>query len=425
MKQIFFLAALLLAATAIAAPISQNQAQQAAASFLSQHHPGKVTQLTPVNTPKFRASGTNASFYIFNASREQGFVIVSGDDRTTPILGYVDNGNFDPNNIPANMKAWLEGYQEQISMLDQMGITQAYNESFTMRPTRNSISPMITSHWDQGAPYWEQCPEFMDVDENGDTVGELAYTGCVAVSISQILNYYKSPLRCTQIIPSYLVTYYWQEEYGAFDTEPLDPIFFDWDNMRDNYTGAETQAEKDAVAWLMLYAGCAAQMQYGVNASSTSDPYIPTAFNEYFNYDAKLVYRSDYEQAEWEDMIYNELVEGRPLIYNGRAGSGGGHSFVCDGYAYGDLFHINWGWGGLGDGYFVLSVLNPYAGGIGSTTSLEGYNIDQTAVIGIQPGYSGTPAEVDHRLTVFNMYYTGTSSFERSDDGSFKLNKRR
>ena len=415
----------MLAATAIAAPITQNQAQQAAVSFLSKHHPGKVTQLKPVNNHKFKSSGANASFYIFNATGNQGFVIVSGDDRTTPVLGYVDNGNFDPNNIPANMKAWLEGYEEQISMLDEMGITATYNESFTVRPTRNSISPMITSHWDQGAPYWEHCPEFMDIDENGDTVGELAYTGCVAVSMSQILNYYKSPLRCTQIIPSYLVTYYWQEEYGAFDTEPLDPIFFDWDNMRDNYTGAETQAEKDAVAWLMLYAGCAAQMQYGVNASSTSDPYIPTALNEYFNYDAKLVYRSDYEQAEWEDMIYNELVEGRPLIYNGRAGSGGGHSFVCDGYAYGDLFHINWGWGGLGDGYFVLSVLNPYAGGIGSTTSLEGYNIDQTAVIGIQPGYSGTPVEVDHRLTVFNMYYTGTSSFERSDDGNFKLNKRR
>ena len=425
MRKFLFLASLLLAATAIAAPITQNQAQQAAVSFLSKHHPGKVTQLKPVNNHKFKSSGANASFYIFNATGNQGFVIVSGDDRTTPVLGYVDNGNFDPNNIPANMKAWLEGYEEQISMLDEMGITATYNESFTVRPTRNSISPMITSHWDQGAPYWEHCPEFMDIDENGDTVGELAYTGCVAVSMSQILNYYKSPLRCTQIIPSYLVTFYWQEEYGAFDTEPLDPIFFDWDNMRDNYTGAETQAEKDAVAWLMLYAGCAAQMQYGVNASSTSDPYIPTALNEYFNYDAKLVYRSDYEQAEWEDMIYNELVEGRPLIYNGRAGSGGGHSFVCDGYAYGDLFHINWGWGGLGDGYFVLSVLNPYAGGIGSTTSLEGYNIDQTAVIGIQPGYSGTPVEVDHRLTVFNMYYTGTSSFERSDDGNFKLNKRR
>ena len=365
------------------------------------------------------------SYYIFNTMGNKGYVIVSGDDRTTPILGYIDKGAFDPNHVPTNMQAWLDSYSDQIASLDEMGITETYNEAFTMKPTRNSISPLVTSHWDQAGPYWDHCPEFMDIDENGDTIGELAYTGCVATSMAQIMNYYKHPLYCTQTIPSYVVTFYWQEEYGAFDTDPLHPIMFDWDNMRDNYTGAETPAEKDAVAWLMLYAGCAAHMQYGLNASSTSDPYIPTALNEYFNYDAKLVYRSDYEQADWEDMIYQELVEGRPMIYNGRAGTGGGHSFVCDGYAYGDLFHINWGWGGLGDGYFVLSVLNPYAGGIGSTTSLEGYNIDQTAVIGIQPGYSGVPEQVDHRLTVWNMYYTGTRTFERSDDGSFKLTKRR
>ena len=370
------------------------------------------------------------NYYIFNTQGNKGYVIVSGDDRTIPILGYIDKGSFDPNHVPTNMQAWLDSYSDQIASLDEMGITKTtdetiIDETFSMKPTRNSISPLITSHWDQGAPYWEQCPEFMDVTEDGDTVGELAYTGCVATSMAQIMNYYKFPLCCSQTIPSYVVTFYWQEEYGAFDTEPLHPIMFDWDNMRDNYTGAETQAEKDAVAWLMLYAGCAAHMQYGVNASSTSDPYIPTALNEYFNYDAKLVYRSDYDQNGWEDMIYQELAEGRPMIYNGRAGTRGGHSFVCDGYAYGDLFHINWGWGGLGDGYFVLSVLNPYAGGIGSTTSMEGYNIDQTAIIGIQPGYSGMPEEVDHRLTVWNMYYTGSRTFERSEDGYFKLNKRR
>ena len=373
-----------------------------------------------------RGSGQQTpSYYIFNTEGNKGYVIVSGDDRTIPILGYIDKGSFDANHVPSNMQAWLDSYCDQIASLDALGITQTYESSFTMKPTRNSISPLITSHWDQGAPYWDKCPEFMDVTEDGDTVGELAYTGCVATSMAQIMNYYKHPLYCSQTIPSYVVTFYWHEEYGAFDTDPLHPIMFDWENMRDNYTGAETQAEKDAVAWLMLYAGCAAHMQYGLNASSTSDPYIPTALNEYFNYDAKLVYRSDYEQGDWEDMIYQELLEGRPMIYNGRAGTGGGHSFVCDGYAYGDLFHINWGWGGLGDGYFVLSVLNPYAGGIGSTTSLEGYNIDQTAVIGIQPGYSGVPDEVDHRLTVWNMYYTGSRTFERSDDGAFKLNKRR
>ena len=432
MKKLTFLASLLCAiATALAAPVTPSQALQTASKFMQEHRAGVRLQSVPVSqTPRLNANGQQAasqscSYYIFNTTGNQGYIIVSGDDRTTPILGYVDNGNFDPNHVPANMKSWLEGYAQQISQLDMLGITG--NEGFNApRPTHNSISPLISSHWDQGAPYWDQCPEFMDIDENGDTIGEMAYTGCVATSMAQIMNYYKHPLSCSQVIPSYLVTYYWQEEYGAFDTDPLYPIYFDWDNMRDNYTGGETQAEKDAVAWLMLYAGCAAHMQYGVNASSTSDPYIPTALNDYFNYDAKLVYRSDYEQDTWEDMIYQELAEGRPLIYNGRSGSGGGHSFICDGYAYGDLFHINWGWGGLGDGYFVLSILNPYAGGgVASVTSAEGYNIDQTAIIGIQPGYSGLPEEVDHRLTVFNMYYTGTRTFERSDDGAFKLNKRR
>lgn len=414
----------MLSVTVLAAPVTQSQAQSTASAFFNKIHKGATIKATAANTPRMMGnqSTKQPSFYIFNTVGDQGYVIVSGDDRTTQILGYIDHGSFDPENMPANMKAWLEGYEEQIAALDMLGISGSINAP---RPTRNSISPLITTHWDQGNPYWEQCPEFMDITEDGDTVGELAYTGCVATAMAQVMNYYKFPIACTQTIPSYQVIYYMNEEYGVFDTDPLYPMYFDWDNMKDNYTGAETQEEKDAVAWLMLYAGCAAHMQYGINASSTSDPYIPTALNEYFNYDAKLVYRSDYEQGDWEEMIYQELAAGRPMIYNGRAGSGGGHSFVCDGYAYGDLFHINWGWGGIGDGYFVLSVLNPYAGGVGAAHSMEGYNIDQTAIIGIQPGYSGVPEEVDHRLTVFNMYYTGTRTFERSDDGNFKLNKNR
>ena len=425
MKKFLIFASVLLAtlATATAAPVTPSQAQQAAKQFMQERRPGVIVQSTPVSRTPRKMNGhatvTQPNYYIFNTTNNKGYVIVSGDDRTTSILGFTDSGSFDPNNIPANMRGWLENYDKQIQALDELGVLGTGFS--TPRPTRNSISPLVTSHWDQGAPYWDHCPEFMDITEEGDTVGELAYTGCVATSMAQIMNYYKFPLSISQPIPSYLVTFYMNEEYGVFETDMLEPMYFDWDNMKDRYTGAETQAEKDAVAWLMLYAGCAAHMQYGLNASSTSDPYIPTALNDYFNYDAKLVYRSDYDQAQWEDMIYND----RPMIYNGRAGTGGGHSFVCDGYAYGDYFHINWGWGGLGDGYFVLSVLNPYAGGIGATTSLEGYNIDQTAIIGIQPGYSGQPEEIDHRLTVWNMYYTGTRSFERSDDGYFKLNKRR
>ena len=429
MKKILFLAFLLLATTAaVAAPVTPQQAQKTASEFVMKHRTGISLKSSPVSAPRLKIRGQavsdRASYYVFNTAGNQGYVIVSGDDRTTQVLGYVDKGSFDPNHIPANMKAWLESYEQQIASLDEIGFKAG--PANAPRPTRNSISPMITTHWDQGSPYWEQCPVFMDIDQNGDTISEIAYTGCVAVSMSQVMNYYKYPLSCTQTIPSYQMTYYWNEDYYVADTDPLPPIMFDWDNMKDNYTGAETQAEKDAVAWLMLYAGCAAHMNYGTNASSTSDPYIPTAFNDYFNYDAKLVYRSDYEQDDWEELIYQELFAGRPVIYNGRSGTGGGHSFVCDGYAYGDYYHINWGWGGLGDGFFVLSVLNPYAGGgVASVTSAEGYNIDQTAIIGITPGYTGYTPEVDHRLTVYNMYYTGSRTFYRSDDGSFKLTKNR
>ena len=425
MKKLLFLASLMLSVTAIAGPVSQTKALNAANAFMTKHRTGVKLNVTPANSQRLNSSNqsSNQPYYVFNTVGDKGYVIVSGDDRTEQILGYVDHGSFDYDKLPANMKSWLKSYEQQIASLNGLGIKQA--PANAPRPTRNSISPLITSHWDQAAPYWNKCPEFMDIDENGDTIGELAYTGCVATSMAQIMNYYKFPLKCSQIIPPYIVTYYWQEDYGAFETEALDPVMFDWDNMRDSYTGAETEAEKDAVATLMLYAGCAAHMQYGVSASSTSDPYIPTALNEYFNYDAKLVYRSDYEQADWEEMIYQELAANRPMIYNGRAGSGGGHSFVCDGYAYGDLFHINWGWGGIGDGYFVLSVLNPYASGVGAAHSMEGYNIDQTAIIGIEPGYSGHQEIVDHRLTVWKAYYTGTRTFERSEDGNFKLTKRR
>ena len=414
--------------------VTPEQALAEAAQFAKGRN---VTSAVNIVSKAKRASqATTAYYYVFNIGNNEGFVIVSGDDRTTPILGYSDTGRFDETKIPANLKSWLEGYAQQIKALETMSDAQVAQCLAAPRraavPTRNSVAPMLTTKWDQARPYWNQCPEFMSV-ENGDTIGEFAYTGCVATAMAQIMKYHNWPARPTKTIPSYRVTFYSEKvgDYGTFDTDPLPPIDFDWQHMLDTYTGAESLVYTDAVAWLMVYAGCAAEMQYGLSASSTTDPKIPIAFNEYFDYNAKLVYRSDYDEQAWADMVYEELAAGRPMIYNGRAGSGGGHSFVCDGYEYGEYYHINWGWGGLGNGYFQLAIMNPYAGGIGSSSSAEGYNIDQTAIVGIAPGYSGQGEEVQHVLTVYDMYgSTGygesTLSFERdSSSQPFKLTKRK
>jgi len=414
MKRLFLLASALLGLIASAAPVSQEQAQQTAASFLQTRQPGVTLKTMAKKAPAKMSNGTVTSqtaYYIFNTNANKGFVIVSGDDRTTAILGYTDSGNFDPNNIPANMQVMLDNYAQQISALDAMGYTtqMAQQAAMSMKAatsTRNSIAPMITSTWDQATPYWNKCPEFMSV-EDGDTVGELAYTGCVATSMAQIMNYYKYPAQTTQEIPSYYFTYNAGNYNYTTVTMPAIPVStIDWDHMLDSYNGSEGTAYTDAVSNLMLYVGCAVKMVYNPAASSASDPDIPTGFRNYFDYDAILKYRSDFDEATWNEMIYQELAAGRPVVYNGRAGSGGGHSFVCDGYEYGEYFHINWGWGGMGNGFFQLSVLNPYAAGIGASSSSEGYNIDQTAIIGIKPGYTGagTGSQVDHNLTVYNMY---------------------
>ena len=416
------------AVIASAAPVTIEQAQQEAAKFLlSKQKTSNLKFATTGNKTMQATATTDAAYYVFNIGKNQGWVIVSGDDRTNPILGYSDEGYFDEAKIPANMKAWLDEYALQITQLEKVEPANLKNALAAPRATnvidtRNSIAPMITTKWDQARPYWNKCP----LVKNEDGEYEQSYTGCVATSMSQIMKYYNHPSQTTQAIPSYQYTYGTGNmgEYITQTTEELPITTFDWTNMIDSYNGSEDEAYTDAVATLMLYVGHAAHMTYALTASGTTDPYIPKAFNNYLDYNAQLVYRSDFDQVSWTEMVYQELAAGRPMVYNGRAGSGGGHSFVCDGYEYGEYYHINWGWGGLGNGYFQLEILNPYAAGIGASTSAEGYNMDQTAVIGITPGYTGQPEDVNHALTVYDMYYTGSRTLYNEGSG-FILNKSR
>ena len=138
MRKIAILALLLLTAAAtFAAPVLPEKAQQSASKFLRQHRPGVTLKSSPPSTPKMRGSGQQTpSYFIFNTEGNKGYVIVSGDDRTIPILGYIDKGSFDANHVPSNMQAWLDSYCDQIASLDALGITEAYESNFTMKPTR-------------------------------------------------------------------------------------------------------------------------------------------------------------------------------------------------------------------------------------------------------------------------------------------------
>ena len=304
-----------------AAPITQDQARKEASSFLLNKQISNRSLKPVALSNSMLKAGNQAAFYIFNVGNNQGFVIVSGDDRINPILGYSDEGYFDEAKAPENMKNLLNEYAQQISLLDEVShIKGTKDETKNVVDTRNSIAPLITTKWDQARPYWNMCPQV----QNEDGEYEPSYTGCVATAMSQIMKYYNYPAQTTQVSPSYQYGYGTGNmgEYITQYTEDLPVTTFDWAHMLDSYNGSEDQVYTDAVATLMLYVGHAAHMTYALTASGTTDPYIPKAFNNYFDYNAQLVYRSDYDQQAWEDMVYQELVAGRPMVYNGRAGSG-------------------------------------------------------------------------------------------------------
>ena len=178
-KRILLLTSVLLASLLLwAAPVSPEQALNEAAAFVAQKQGAGRPLKMASHAQRLKSEAQMGYYYVFNIGVDQGFVIVSGDDRTAPILGYSDQGRFDSSRLPVNMRSWLEGYAEQMRILDEMTDDQARKSLAAPRsavsvPTRNSIAPLITTRWDQASPYWNECPEFMSITEAGDTVGDL------------------------------------------------------------------------------------------------------------------------------------------------------------------------------------------------------------------------------------------------------------
>ena len=373
--------------------VTEEQALEQAQQFVSMHNTRK-------SAPTVKPVGQVSGLYMFNVSGNGGFVIVSNDDQTVPILGFSESGSIDPDDLPDNMRAWLQGYAEQIAWLQNNGNSgdEVNNRSRAPRQAdMAAIAPLVQTNWNQGRPYNDLCPT---ID------GTRTVTGCVATTVAQLMNYHRWPeTDCTAIDGYTTSTLDKNRNSYELTVSGLDATTFAWDKMIANYTpvNAETgkrdltgtTEQQQAVATLMRYCGTALQMIYGLSANGGSLAYgeaIPYALKHCFGYDGGIqhCYRKNYSYTAWVDLIYSELAAKRPVALGGQS-TGGGHSFICDGYKYdnADYFHINWGWAGSSDGYFQLSALNPYEQGIGGSSSLDGFSFGQDAVIGIQRPVSG------------------------------------
>ena len=347
----------------LAQQVASELAKQKALTFLTKSDKSSANRSAFIKTPRLVLANDRDEFYVFNDEANGGYVVVSGDERMPDVLGYSYTGHFDAEDIPCNMRAWLEEYANQVVYLKAHPEAPASRRSST---EREEISPLLKCHYDQGKYYNDKCP-IID--------GEHCYTGCVATAMSQIMYYYQWPKQTTEIIPCYTTG------TRSIDMPAIPVTTIDWDNMLEQYDSEENYSEKqiDAISTLMLLCGTSVKMDY--NIEDGSGAYLSDAamaLRKYFDYDDLVEYVQQIELAiVWEERLYDELKDGRPVLYEGTSNKGDGHAFVLDGYREG-FFHVNWGWGGNQDDYFIL-------------TNIHGFNKVQGAVFGIRPPNTDNP----------------------------------
>ena len=323
---------------------------------------------------QYQINETTPAVYVFNAVGEQGFVLVSAEDNARAVLGYSDEGHIDAQNIPANMRVWLQMYADELSRAAKAPAAADAQRSVEYYP---AVEPLIGNvAWNQNAPYNNHCP----IDPNSN---QRSVTGCMATAAAQVMYHHKYPKKGTG---SYSYWCGWENLSVDFSKAT-----YDWDHMLPSYKNGYTQQEADAVAQLMYHVGVASNMWYGSSASGAAMGTATQAMVHHFDYDAAIrVLMKDYMDEEAVmDAIVADLQGSRPVFIEALTKKDEGHAFVCDGIQADGYIHINWGWGGYGNGYFALSAMNPTNQGIGGASDDGAFTEQVTLYTGIQPNQGG------------------------------------
>ena len=237
---------LLTAGVVHAGVVSPEEAQQVAKQFLGTRTNSK-TYRVPAN-PQLRLAATRLkdhsdepAFYVYEYD-EDGFVLVSADDRLRPVLGHIHHGVYSETDMPDNFVLWLRYLTERISKMP----------SDAKAPSRTTnhytpVDPLLEKEkirWGQDEPFNNKCPWKGSVQ---------CPTGCVATAAAQVMRYWKYP---TTGRGSHSYEWNGQTLSSSFASHT-----YDWSNMPGTYeTGVYTSTQAKAVALLMSDVGIAFDM---------------------------------------------------------------------------------------------------------------------------------------------------------------------
>lgn len=360
-KKLIFLLFACASGMAHADEVSVDNAKQLAADFFSASSLDRLASADALDLAYTCGTASHPLYYVFNAHEGQGYIIISADDCTTPVLGYSLEGRYDAGSMPPAMNWMMHGLESEIKAAPglQNPVSMTERRRMARRAAQSNERILLeTPQWRQEAPFNKHIP--------GN-----ALTGCVGTAMAMIMKYHEFPERGT----------------GSFNAVNFD-VAYDWANMRmDSYRSGYSETEAEAVSTLIYHAAASIGTQFGYSGSSAYEVKVPAALVNYFGYDPGVSYKKRSEtptQAEFDRLVENEIRASRPVLYCGQDVTAG-HAFVVDGYdPLSGMIHVNWGWGGAdgnnNGGWYASTALNP------TVSQSHSFNNLTTIIYNIKPG---------------------------------------
>jgi hypothetical protein len=375
-KALLGLLLLFLAIWGYAGEVTKSDAKIVALNWLNSHSE-QIFDTKDFSNIDILDESEDALIYLVSFS-PKGWVMVSGVDKTEPVLGYSDSSVFDTRKIPVQLKGWIDGLEEELrkaSADDYYPSNETEDRwhyfksaDLDIRELKSlqatSAGPLLSTTWDQGQYFNEMAP----ADASSSAGNGHVWIGCVATAMAQVMKYWEYPVNGTGSKS------YNHPDYGIQSAD-FENTTYNWASMPDDLTSQNTAVQK-----LNYHAAVAVEMNFGPSGSGASLNSAVDAFIDYFKYNSTILWVDKNEwdtETEWKEMLRREINNGRPVIYSGYNSSlSSGHAFICDGYSSDDYFHFNWGWGGYANGNFLLSSLTP---------GISNYTASQSAIFGIEP----------------------------------------
>jgi hypothetical protein len=316
--------------------------------------------------------------YIFQLE-PTGFIVVAADNNLPPVIAYsfTDDFSFENNGtnpVLSMLKTDLTLRLSNIAKLPASVIQQRKNAWNFLSQEIDQIKPdflfqqwppegttstggWLETNYTQSPPYNNFCPW-------DQVTNQRSIAGCPSTAMAQVLNYFKTTNN-TQFTDAddyhhnYAGRNYWiDDDYIAIDFPSFPDLnaYLDTVNMSFESNSLLKNNEKAA---LTFACGVAAHQVYTSQGSGTFG--VIQAEEAYLRFgfaDALLLQATD---TSLYIQLSQNMMDARPAhLAIVDPGWTMGHNVVVDGYNTDQYFHLNFGWGGSYNGWYLLPDEIPY-----------------------------------------------------------------